>query len=110
MYEYPQKYCGAWNFGPDQDSIITVGEIADMIVAKWGGGSWIDKSDKSKPHEANLLSLDISKAKTYLKWSPVWNSETTIQKTVEWYKEYSRVDPYQICKSQIDQYMNDTRI
>ena len=110
MYEYPQKYCGAWNFGPDQDSIITVGEIADMIVAKWGRGSWIDKSDKSEPHEANLLSLDISKAKTYLKWSPVWNSETTIQKTVEWYKEYSRVDPYQICKSQIDQYMNDTRI
>ena len=106
MYQQPQEYCGAWNFGPNQDSIITVGEIVDMIVAKWGSGSWIDKSDKSEPHEANLLSLDISKAKTYLKWSAVWNSETTIQKTLKWYKEYSRVNPYQICVEQIDEYVH----
>ena len=105
MYEEPQKFCGAWNFGPNQDSIITVGEIADMIVSKWGSGSWSDKSDKNEPHEANLLSLDISKAKTYLKWSTVWDAATTIQKTVEWYKEYSRIDPYQICVKQIDEYV-----
>ena len=110
MFQQPQEYCGAWNFGPNQDSIITVGEIVDMIVAEWGSGSWIDKSDKSEPHEANLLSLDISKAKTYLKWSTVWNSEATIEKTVEWYKEYIRVDPYQICVKQISEYMNHARI
>ena len=46
MYEKPQEYCGAWNFGPNQDSIIAVGEIADMIVKRWGDGSWIDKSIK----------------------------------------------------------------
>ena len=110
MYEDPQKYCGAWNFGPNQESIITVGEIAEMIVAKWGSGSWIDKSDKSEPHEANLLSLDISKAKTYLKWSTVWDAETTIEKTVEWYRKYRRKNPYEICKSQINKYMNDARV
>ena len=110
MYKEPQKFCGAWNFGPNQDSIITVGEIADMIVAKWGSGSWIDRSNQSEPHEANLLSLDISKAKSYLKWSPVWDIETTIEKTVKWYKEYKWKNSYEICKSQIDQYMNDTRI
>ena len=105
MYEDPQKFCGAWNFGPNQDSIITVGEIADMIVAKWGSGSWIDKSDKSEPHEANLLSLDISKAKTYLKWSPVWDTAKTIEKTVEWYKKYQQKNPYEICIEQIDEYV-----
>ena len=105
MYEEPQKFCGAWNFGPNQDSIITVGEIADMIVAKWGSGSWIDNSDKSEPHEANLLSLDISKTRSYLKWSPVWDSEVTIEKTVEWYREYRRKDPYEICVEQINEYM-----
>jgi len=104
MYEEPQKFCGAWNFGPNQDSIITVGKVANMIVAKWGSGSWIDKSDKSEPHEANLLSLDISKAKSYLNWSPGWNTAKTIEKTVEWYKEYGRVDPYQICVKQINEY------
>jgi len=106
MYEAPQKYCGAWNFGPNQDSIITVGEIADMIVAKWGSGFWIDKSDKSEPHEANLLSLDMSKAKTYLQWFPAWNIETTIEKTVEWYKKYTLKNPYEICWFQIKEFMS----
>ena len=105
MYKEPQEYCGAWNFGPNQDSIITVGEIADMIVAKWGSGSWIDRSNQSEPHEANLLSLDISKAKSYLKWSPVWDTEITIEKTVEWYKKYQQKNPYEICIEQIDEYV-----
>ena len=104
MYEEPQKFCGAWNFGPNQDSIITVGEIADMIVAKWGSGSWLDRSNQDEPHEANLLGLDISKAKTYLKWSSVWDTETTIEKTVEWYKGYKREDPFEICLTQINNY------
>ena len=110
VYKEPQKFCGAWNYGSNQDSIITVGEIADMIVAKWGGGSWIDKSDKSEPHEANLLGLDISKARSYLKWSPAWDTAKTIEKTVEWYREYSRVNPYQICKSQIKAYENESNL
>jgi CDP-glucose 4,6-dehydratase len=104
MYKEPHKYSGAWNFGPNQDSIITVGEIADMIVAKWGTGSWLDRSDQDEPHEANLLGLDISKAKSYLKWSAVWDAETTIEKTVEWYKGYKRKDPFEICLTQIKEY------
>ena len=110
MYEEPQKYCGAWNFGPNQDSIISVGEIADIIVAKWGNGSWIDKTDKSEPYEANLLSLDISKAKSYLQWSSVWDTKKSIEKTVKWYRGYKRKDPYEICKSQINEYIDDERI
>jgi len=104
MYKERQEYCGAWNFGPNQDFIITVGEIADMIVAKWGSGSWIDKSNQKEPHEAKLLSLDISKAKSYLKWTPVWNIEKTVEKTMDWYKEYNHKDPYEICVDQIRGY------
>lgn len=106
MYKEPQEYCGAWNFGPNRDSIITVGEIADMIVAKWGSGSCIEKSDRSEPHEANLLSLDISKAKAYLKWSTVWDTAKTVEKTVEWYREYKQKDPYEICRSQIKEFIS----
>jgi CDP-glucose 4,6-dehydratase len=51
------------------------------------------------------LSLDISKAKSYLKWSPVWDTEITIEKTVEWYKEYQQKNPYEICIEQIDEYV-----
>ena len=105
MYEAPREFCGAWNFGPDQDSIITVGEIADIIVVKWKSGSWINRSTQEESHEANLLSLDISKARTYLKWSPVWNIDQTIKKTVYWYKSYRQEDPYKICVNQIEEFM-----
>ncbi|MFC1551700.1 CDP-glucose 4,6-dehydratase [Candidatus Latescibacterota bacterium] len=104
MYLESHKYCGKWNFGPNPESQINVGEMADLIVAKWGNGSWINKSDHKALHEAKLLCLDISKAKLYLKWMPVWNTEMTIEKTVEWYKEYKRKDPYEICVKQFNEY------
>lgn len=104
MYEEPQNFCGAWNFGPNYDSIIPVCEVADKVVAQWGIGSWLDLSDKNAPHEAKLLSLDISKAKTYLKWVPVWDTEKAIERTVDWYKEYRKKDPYRICINQIEEF------
>ena len=110
MYEEPQKFCGAWNFGPNYDSIIPVGEVAEKVVARWGNGSWIDLSDKNAPHEAKLLSLDISKANLYLKWIPVWDTEKAIEKTVDWYKEYIKKDPYRICVDQIEEFHVQTQL
>jgi CDP-glucose 4,6-dehydratase len=104
MYEDPQKFCGAWNFGPNYDSIIPVGEVADMVVAAWGKGSWMDNLNKDGPHEATLLRLDISKAKSYLKWFPVWDTEKAIEQTVDWYKEYKKKHPYRICINQIEEF------
>ncbi len=66
-----------------------------------GSGSWINLSVENAPYEASLLNLDISKAKTYLNWLPVWNIDTAITKTVEWYKDFDRRDPYDICVEQI---------
>jgi CDP-glucose 4,6-dehydratase len=110
MYEDPQKFCGAWNFGPNYDSIITVGEVADKVVAYWGNGSWIDMSNENVPHEAKLLSLDISKAKLYLKWFPIWDTEKAIEQTVDWYKEYKKKDPYRICMNQIEEFHAQTQL
>ncbi len=41
-----------------------------------------------QPHEANLLKLDCSKAHSILNWRDVWGSETTFEKTVNWYKNF----------------------
>lgn len=104
MYEEPQKFCGAWNFGPNYDSIVPVGEVAEKVVAQWGNGSWIDLSGENAPHEVKLLSLDISKAKSYLQWLPLWNIDKTIEKTTDWYKTYNQVDPYGLCVTQIEEF------
>jgi len=104
MYENPQKFCEAWNFGPNYNSIIPVGELVDKVVAQWGRGKWINLSAENAPHEAKLLSLDISKSNSYLKWFPVWNVDKAVEKTVDWYREYRKKDPYSICVAQIEEF------
>ncbi|MCK4448651.1 MAG: CDP-glucose 4,6-dehydratase [Candidatus Marinimicrobia bacterium] len=105
MYQEPGKFYGAWNFGPNYDSIISVREIVCMLVEKWGNGKWLDISDESEPHEANLLSLDVSKARNILNWQPEWNIQKCIDKTVEWYKNYNNKNVYEICLNQIDTFV-----
>ena len=104
MYQEPISFSGAWNFGPNYESVISVGEVVSMIVEKWGNGNWLDTSDKNEPHEAKLLSLDTSKVKNILDWQPKWDIQKCIEKTVDWYKKYFTEDIYQLCKKQIESY------
>ena len=40
------------------------------------------------PHETGVLKLDSTKAKRELGWRPVWNWQTTVDRTVAWYRDY----------------------
>jgi CDP-glucose 4,6-dehydratase len=74
---------GAYNFGPDEESCVTTGELAGLFCSAWGPpASWTAKRDNG-PHEANFLKLDCAKAKTVLGWKPVWNIGTAVEKAVE---------------------------
>jgi CDP-glucose 4,6-dehydratase len=106
MIKSPAAYSEAWNFGPDPENIVTVGKLVDTIVHTYGKGSWKDASSNKTLHEANLLALDINKAKSKLKWYPVLDFENTIQYTVDWYKHYHKQNPLDICLNQIKTYMN----
>ena len=81
------KFSGEWNFGPNNQREITVKEIVDKFLNKWGGGSYTIAKDY-EAREANYLQLDISKAKSVLSWFPKYNFEESIEKTVEWYKTF----------------------
>ena len=87
MSEDKVKFSGAWNFGPNDIDIITVEEIVKLVIQNWGNGDYkVDTS--SQPHEAGLLKLDTSKARTFLGWKPVYNIYETIKRTVNWYKYF----------------------
>jgi CDP-glucose 4,6-dehydratase len=102
------QYSGAWNFGPEPESNISVGEMADMIIRYWGSGKWVQPKGNSQDlHEAKLLNLDISKARFILGWRPNWNVERAIEKTVEWYKNYKLKDAFNICMEQIEEYSKE---
>ncbi len=104
MWEAPEKIYGPWNFGPNYESSISVGKIADMVVAEWGAGSWAIRAGNKNVHETNFLNLDTSKAMSYLDWLPVWNIGKAVEKTVDWYKQYKQSDPYKICIKQIEEF------
>lgn len=75
----------AWNFGPNTDGNATVGEVAERFGRFWGGGRIETQSASSGPHEAGLLQLDNSRAKTHLGWHPRWSLEETLSRTADWY-------------------------
>jgi CDP-glucose 4,6-dehydratase len=74
---------GAYNFGPDEESCVATGELANLFCAAWGAGAvWRIQGD-SGPHEANFLKLDCSKSKAVLGWKPRWSIKTAVEKTAE---------------------------
>ncbi|MFN7874650.1 MAG: CDP-glucose 4,6-dehydratase [Pirellula sp.] len=80
-----QLLCSAFNFGPAPDSNRTVDALVDEVISHWSGTKEYFATHFA-PHEATLLHLSTKKAESILKWKPIWNFESTIQRTVSWYK------------------------
>lgn len=83
----------AWNFGPDSESEKTVAELTEALVTDWGSGDWRIKPAALEMHEAVLLHLSIAKARNELGWHPVWNFESTVAKTISWYRNATGPNP-----------------
>lgn len=78
---------GEWNFGPGPESFRTVAEVADAAARDWGvGAAWLDASGGDHPHEAELLALDATAARTALGWADRLSFADSIRWTVDWHK------------------------
>jgi CDP-glucose 4,6-dehydratase len=100
-------WADGWNFGPDPTADLTVGELAETVLQRWGKGSLEIQHDPHAPHEANLLRLDSSKARKLLKWRPVLSLGEAIAWTVDWYRAFESSPQLmgKITESQIEQYL-----
>ncbi|MDF1522545.1 MAG: CDP-glucose 4,6-dehydratase [Trueperaceae bacterium] len=89
LYAGDAAACDGWNFGPREDDARPVGWLADRLAERWGpGASWVLDAG-AHPHEAHLLRLDWSKARTQLGWRPRWDLATTLDRTAAWYRGYA---------------------
>lgn len=89
--QYNKEYAGSYNFGPNDDDCIKTGILVDKFTSCWGEGcEWKDIHTNDCVHEANFLKLDCSKSKSVLGWSPTWDIDKALSKSVEWYKVYSQ--------------------
>lgn len=103
-----KRFAGAYNFGPDDESCVTTGDLATLFCnARGDGATWIAQTDEKAPHEATFLKLNNTKAKTILGWIPQWNIKTAIEKTVEWEKTVQKgISAAEVTDNQIKEYFN----
>ena len=105
MWVAPTEYCEGWNFGPESESVLTVWEVATAIINNFGFGELKDVSDPNALHEANLLMLNINKAKSRLGWKPRLNAKETAVLTSDWYKRYKTENVYDLCVEEINKFL-----
>ncbi|MDR3048213.1 MAG: CDP-glucose 4,6-dehydratase [Bacteroidales bacterium] len=105
LLEKGQEYAQGFNFGPNEESVLKVSEVAQKVVDYYGKGKVI-VSKKDDLHEAGLLMLNIEKAKKILNWEPAYFADEAIKKTVDWYKNFytNNIDMLNFTISQIDEY------
>lgn len=95
---------GAWNFGPNESDTKSVRWIVDYLCLSSKGSKW-EFNESPQPHEANALTLDSSKAKIKLNWSPVWNLQEALKNTLDWHTAWkNNEDMLEKSISQIRQY------
>jgi CDP-glucose 4,6-dehydratase len=82
---------GSWNFGPNADDNLTVAGVLTELQSFWPELQW-HRSSTEHPHEAGLLYLDTSKAKTVLGWGPLWNLRNALAATADWYRQHASGD------------------
>ncbi|OGG59100.1 CDP-glucose 4,6-dehydratase [Candidatus Kaiserbacteria bacterium RIFCSPHIGHO2_02_FULL_50_50] len=109
------EFSSAWNFGPDHDLWLPVGEMVQRVLTlferktAWRGVMQCDTHHDAEKHEAVLLTLDVTKANRRLGWRSQWDIDTTLTQTVMWYAQVAE-DPSlarDVTLQQINLYFNN---
>ncbi len=79
-------FADGWNFGPSDEDARPVSWILERMRAAWGGAPEAVGDNAPQPHEAGLLRLDCSKARTALRWRPVVPLAEALDWIVAWHK------------------------
>jgi len=83
----PATYGGAWNFGPDPESAVSVVQLVGQVCQAWGGAARFETATSAQAlSEAGILRLDCTKARSQLGWRPVYDVGEAIRQTVSWYR------------------------
>ncbi|WP_409261689.1 CDP-glucose 4,6-dehydratase [Pseudomonas putida] len=89
LYEQGQRFAGAWNFGPGDDDMCSVGEVVQLLAGQWPQAPGVN-FEKSDLHEAGLLRLDSSRARQLLAWRPRWSLNECLERTLGWHLAWQK--------------------
>ncbi|NOU66745.1 CDP-glucose 4,6-dehydratase [Paenibacillus sp. LMG 31461] len=97
---------GGWNFGPSYSGEMTVNDLAFKMVSFWGGDQTHVLHDTGETfHEASILRLDSTKARSMLNWKSRLSTDETIAWIVEWTRAFHREENMlRVTLEQIEKY------
>lgn len=108
LYEQPNAYSGAWNFGPLAKDMLTVEELVQRCYQQ-AGIPFCFEAQQVLFKETDILLLNSAKARLQLKWRPFWSLDQTIKKILEWYQALANgADVQRVTQAQIQFYMNSS--
>lgn len=108
LYQDHYTFSGAWNFGPNDSDAISVESMVKQLCSKWSNDCSWEIDNSCNLHEANLLKLDISKARHKLNWEPKWSSSDAIDRIIEWHRGWlDGKNSIELCTKQIKKYTGE---
>lgn len=85
------EFSGAWNFGPGEADMCSVGEVVGRLARQWPDAPGV-QVEPSELHEAGLLRLDSARARQLLGWRTRWSLRECLEHTLEWHLAWKRGD------------------
>ncbi len=102
-----EGFASSWNFGPSDEQVVAVQELVETLATAWGEARWVPRPQSNAPHEARLLRLDSSKARSLLGWSPLLSLRQSAEWIAEWHRHVERTkDARSITLEQLQRYMS----
>jgi CDP-glucose 4,6-dehydratase len=109
LFTHGNQFAQAWNFGPQLQDSKSVQWIVEHLCSHIPGSQWsLDRLPQ--PHEANLLTLDNTKARQQLGWQPRWGIADALQQTIQWHNAWRAGENLQtVTLAQIGKYSKTLR-
>ncbi len=105
LVEDGAPFAEAWNFGPADTDARPVAWIVERMAKGQRRLHW-RVADSPQPHEAHVLKLDSSKARSRLGWQPRWHLPEALERTLAWHAAWRAGQPMRaVSLAQIADYM-----
>ncbi|MHA6196516.1 CDP-glucose 4,6-dehydratase [Pseudomonas wadenswilerensis] len=89
LYTQGPEFSGAWNFGPNEGDMCSVGEVVNHLSRQWPDSPGI-RVEPSELHEAGVLRLDSGRARQLLGWRTRWSLRECLEHTLQWHLAWKR--------------------
>jgi CDP-glucose 4,6-dehydratase len=110
MFEPGQKCAGVWDFGPNDEALISAAQLSETFEKLWHTEEGTSTTQKTPQQPSRAPKSSLNKAQAELGWAPVLSPDEALAWTVEWYRGFY-ADPSSTLRTtedQLRQYMRMT--